>query len=75
MIKLLWSFLWDETAAIGLIRSACLGIGTAQMSGALDPIIGELPVWIGIALVSMGGFIRSSSSSKVKARERDAVSR
>lgn len=62
MIALLKRLLWDETAALGLVRAACLGVGTAVATGQLD--VAGLPRWAGVALLALGGYVRSSSLGK-----------
>lgn len=66
MWPLLRRLIWDETAFVGLFRAACLGLGTAVMSGQLDPASLGLPEgWsagVSIVLFALGGFARSSSA-------------
>lgn len=65
MLVWLKKFFMDETAFVGLTRGALMGFGVAEMSGTLDPYLGELPDIIGIAAVTAGGFIRSSTHRNV----------
>lgn len=62
MLQLFKRLLWDETAAVGLIRALCLGLGGAAATGQLDGILPGLPDWVGIALLGMGGWVRSSAA-------------
>ncbi|RMF24473.1 MAG: hypothetical protein D6760_03180 [Deltaproteobacteria bacterium] len=65
MLKLIWRIIWDETAAVGLIRAICIGLGTAVATGQID--VSRLGVdpsvapWLGIALAAAGGYVRSST--------------
>ena len=60
MLVWLKRFFMDETAFVGLARGTLMGFGVAEMSGTLDPYLGELPDIVGIMAVAAGGFIRST---------------
>lgn len=62
MLRLFRKLLWDETAAVGVIRGLCMGLGGAAATGQLDGIIPGLPQWVGVALLGMGGWVRSSAA-------------
>ena len=61
MIPWIKRFFTDETAFAGFVRAVLMALGAAQMSGELDPYIGELPDMVGISLLAAAGFVRSSS--------------
>lgn len=50
----------DETAFVGAVRAALMGLGGLQATGQFD-VMG-LPPWVGIMSMSAGVFIRSSST-------------
>ena len=60
MLTWLKAFLWDETAFTGLMRSCCFGLGGAVATGMFDTMLPDLPDWVGIGLLMLGGMIRSS---------------
>lgn len=63
MLPWLKRFFTDETAFIGLIRAACLGLGTAVATGQIDLTALHVPQSAGIALAALGGFIRAGEKN------------
>lgn len=73
MLRLLLRlFVWDETAAAGLLRGALMAIGTAVATGMIDVSAFGLSEgaqkWIGIALLAAGGWVRSSTAKDARRR-------
>ena len=62
MLAWLKRFLFDETAFVGLIRAACIGLGTAVASGMMS-VPEEWRVF-GVIAASLGGFIRAGEKNK-----------
>jgi hypothetical protein len=59
MIAMLKKFLWDETAAVGYIRSAMLFGGALMATGQID----WLPPWGGALLMAGAGMIRAGDKN------------
>ncbi len=57
------SFLFNETAFVGLVRAVCIGLGTAIATGMLDLSTLDVPKGAGIALAALGGFIRAGEKN------------
>lgn len=61
MFEVIKKFFTDETAFIGFLRAALLGVGALAVSGTLEPYIGPQ---VGAALTAAGGFVRAGDKNK-----------
>jgi hypothetical protein len=62
-------FLFDETAFVGLMRAACIGVGGAVSSGLISvSFFGDTnqAKLAGVALAAFGGFIRAGEKNPPK---------
>lgn len=60
MIPLLRKLFTDETAFVGYIRAALLGLGGASVAGMLPDYV---PHWLGVVAIAAGGFLRAGEKN------------
>jgi len=60
MLTWLKRFFSDETAFVGYVRAALMGLGGAQVAGMLPD---TFPRWLGVVALVAGGFIRAGDKN------------
>ena len=68
MLEFLKKFLFDETAFVGLVRAACLGMGSAVATDMVDVSALGIPKAVGVLLIGLGGFVRAGDKNKTEPR-------